>query len=396
VRDRTSSRRAGFSLLELVVALMFMGLLMAGMATVFQGSISRFVTSSEGIASGRRNRLGLGMLQSDLNTAGMYLENLSSTRTLSISNPGFYVIPNRPVLDDAGTAVTAAANLPTRTDELYLYMDSVVSQAGILRDDIPALNALSAGGGGMPGSLIFRIELPDAAAASRIQPGQFVIMTDWLSSKLITQVTPVSGTMVQVTADLAPQSTVDGCGASAWDDYQHVSGRPVMVVTRGRTVRYRIKAKAIDPGGALVPCLVREELPYNYGATATDPATVFPAGTVDQIITEDISAFKIYLSGDKGANWAGTALAAGVNTFAGGWTQGILSDLQAQLGGVANVQNDPNWFRFVPTLVRVDLTSRTSTRRGEYLADGSTNVTAGFKDRVQSLVILPRHFGLPL
>ena len=396
MRDRTSCRGAGFSLLEMMVALLFMGLLMAGMATVFQGSISRFMTSSEGIASGRHNRLGLDMLQRDLNSAGMVLENINTAPELSPANPGFYVIPNRPVLNDAGTAVSSAANLPTRTDELYLYMDSIVSQSGVLRDDIPSLDSLVANGGIRPSSLTFQVEFPDAAAASRIQAGQFLVTSEWFSSKLITAVVPVSGTVVRVTADLDPQNSVANCNASAWDPFQHVSGRQVLVVARGRTVRYRIKAKAVDPGGALVPCLVREELPYNLGATATDPATVVPVGTADQIITEDISAFKVYLSGDKGATWAGSTLGASVNTFTGGWTQGIFADLQAQLGGVAHVQDNLNWFRSVPTLVRVDLTSRTASRRGEYLTDGSTNVTPGFKDRVQSLVILPRHFGLPL
>lgn len=385
---------SGFSLVELMVALLFTGLLMTGMAAVFRGSIARFAASSEGIASGRRNRLGLDMLQNDLHTAGMYLESVSTLPELSTGNPGFYVIPNRPVQDDAGNPAVSA-DLPARTDELYMYMDSPRTQGGTLLDPIPSMDALVAGGGALPASLTFRIQFPDAATAGRIQPGQFVIFTDWLSSKLISAA-QASGSVVTVTADLAPQLTVPSCSASTWDKFQHPAGARAMVLDRGRMVRYRIKAKAIDPAGARVPCLVREELPYNFGASAADPASVFPAGTADQIITEDISAFKVYLSGNQGAAWAGAGLAATVNTFAAGWTQGILAELQAQLAGVALIQDNPNWFRSVPALVRVDLTSRTATRRGENLTDGSSSVTAGYKDRIQSLVIMPRHFGLPL
>lgn len=67
------SRNAGFSLVELLVAMVFTALLMAGMAKVFQASLGTFYTAGEKMSSARRNRLSLDILYDDLNTAGMFL-----------------------------------------------------------------------------------------------------------------------------------------------------------------------------------------------------------------------------------------------------------------------------------------------------------------------------------
>ena len=51
-------RIQGFSLVELMVALFFTGLLMAGLGKVYQASLTSFHTSSERITAGRRGRIG--------------------------------------------------------------------------------------------------------------------------------------------------------------------------------------------------------------------------------------------------------------------------------------------------------------------------------------------------
>lgn len=70
--------KAGFSLVELLVALVFMALLMAGMAKVYQSSMNTFYKSSESLSSGRRNRMALDLLYDDLSAAGQYLINLTA------------------------------------------------------------------------------------------------------------------------------------------------------------------------------------------------------------------------------------------------------------------------------------------------------------------------------
>jgi type II secretory pathway pseudopilin PulG len=398
VRERKSLPSAGFSLVELMVAVVFTSLLMAGLASVFSSGISALATHSDAVASGRRNRLGLEMFQNDLNTAGMYLESMGALPQLSASNPGFYVIPNRPVQDDAGNAVAAGGTLPTLTDEIYMYMDSALPLEATLKTRIQGLDELVAAGGTMPANVSFDIQFTDSGVASQVKKGQFVVFKDWYASKLISDFKPGSTlNSVNVTIDPNPQVTVQGCGATYLDKFAHPADTTrVLVVNRGQMVRYRIKAKAVDPSGALTPCLVREELPYNAGGNAANPTSIFPAATADQIITEDVSAFKVYLSGNRGAAWAGTNLAASVNDFGSGWTNGLFNQLQGQVPSAAALQNNPNWFRSVPVLVRVDLSTRTPIRRAEYVADRRTYVTAGYKDRTQSLVMLPRHFGLAM
>jgi hypothetical protein len=57
-------------------------------------------------------------------------------------------------------------------------------------------------------------------------------------------------------------------------------------------------------------------------------------------------------------------------------------------------RGNENWIRSIPTLVRLDITTRTATKRAEYSATPLT--TTAYKDFTQSLVIVPRHFGLTM
>jgi len=52
-----------------------------------------------------------------------------------------------------------------------------------------------------------------------------------------------------------------------------------------------------------------------------------------------------------------------------------------------------HWFRSIPTLVRVDVSTRTATQRTEY---SDTPNTLAYKDLTQSLVFVPRHSGLTM
>lgn len=375
----------GFSLVELMIALLFTSILMAGMARVFQTSISTFVTSADALSSARRNRLALDMLQDDVNAAGTYLVNVNEyPKQLTTSNPGFYVIPNRPILNDTG------GNVGGTTDELYMYLDAALPMEGRLVTRIQGLDEIKATGSSLPtGVLTFTIAFDDPNVAAMVRPGQFVVFKDWLKSKLIATAT-VSGSQVVITADPNPQTTVPGCGASYFDQFSHVPGAVTMVVNMGRMVRYRIKAKQLDPAGGFVPCLVREEVAYNPAADAATPSTVVPAGTPDQIISADVSSFKVSLSLNGGQTWATST----VSDFAGGWTGGILTALQAQAPNL-KISSDLNWFREAPTLVKIDLKTRTAMQRAEYLADGQTYEYQGYKDRIETFVIMPRHSGLP-
>lgn len=399
MRNPARCRTSGFSLVELLVALVFTGLLMSGMAKVFETSLSSFMTASEGLSSARRNRLAIDLMEDDLNAAGMYLQNLIDPPTISATNPAFFIIPNQSVKNDAGAAVAAGGTLPTLTDELYMYMDSALPMEGTLATRIPGMDEfVGVNGGAQPAAaLSFKVSFTDPAIAKQVKAGQFVILKDWFKSKLITTAAlQANGTDVLITPDPIPNTTVSNCGASYYDKFQHIVGAPVVVVQRGRMVRYRIKAKAIDPNGGLVPCLVREEVDYNVGADASTATAQFPVATTDQILAEDVSSMKVYLSGDAGATWSGEALATTVNTFTTGWTNGIFANLLTKLPNGTAYTTDQQWFRQIPALVRIDLKTRTPMVRREYLQDGQVYVTTGYRDRLQTFVTMPRHFGLPL
>ena len=88
---RRSAR--GFSLVELLVALVFTMVLMAGMANVYKASLTTYYTSGESLSSARRNRMSVDLLVDDLNTACMYLTDLSVPPTVSAAVPPIYILP---------------------------------------------------------------------------------------------------------------------------------------------------------------------------------------------------------------------------------------------------------------------------------------------------------------
>ena len=61
--------------------------------------------------------------------------------------------------------------------------------------------------------------------------------------------------------------------------------------------------------------------------------------------------------------------------------------------GFTTTRVSEQWFRLIPTLVRVDVTTRSATQRTEY---GTTADTAAYKQLTQSLIFVPRHSGLPI
>ena len=67
-----SRNNRGFSLVELLVALVFISLLMAGMLRVYGSAIQGFATANETIKAQRDNRWALQAVQDDQQTAGYY------------------------------------------------------------------------------------------------------------------------------------------------------------------------------------------------------------------------------------------------------------------------------------------------------------------------------------
>ena len=380
------SRARGFSLVELMVAVFFTLVLMAGLASVFKASLSTFYTSGEKLSSARRNRMSVDMLTDDINAAMMYLVDISIAPQGEVAptNPPFYVLPNMPI---AG----AGASDPQTSDELYFMMDQALPFEAVLSPTSAAVLTLTHGVAdeSLPPPQIFTIDCKSAPYASMVKVGQYLgFKDDWSPDKIVAVDRPSDET-VTVTLGKDPVSEITGTEGGEGQNFVHLPGSGVVFFQKHQMVRYRIQMLQLDPQNANgIPCLVRDQGTYSTAGFAADQP--------QQIITENVSGFKVYLSVDGGLLWAG--LGQNAAGFTAGWDQGIRTQLDAQLAasgrpGYQTTRGDEFWFRSTPTLVRVDVSTRTATQRSEY---ANTPNTVAFKDLTQSLVFVPRHAGLKM
>lgn len=376
-------RARGFSLVEMLVALLFTGLLMAGMAQVFKSSLGSFSASGEILSAARRNRASLDMLYDDLNSAGMYLRDLALAPKFTTANPGFQILPNQPV---AGVGPDG----PATADELFFVFDQPLPFIGTLEDPSAAKDAnrlVDIAGDGMSAvNNTYTVDCLDESYANLVQPGMWFIIRDKGFARHIVS-RSVSGRYVTVTGGADAGAGVSGKGDTGYARREsHFTGSGVMFFLPMQMVRYSIKMKNLDPQQpAGVPCLVRDQGNYSEAGFAPIPA-------LESVITENLSGFKVFLSADSGQNWVGEGSAAT------SWSS-LLTLLDAQLatsgqqGFTSTKKDEHNWFRATPVLVRLDIATRTTMKRGEF---SSNPATPAYKDVTQSLVIVPRHFGLAL
>lgn len=402
-RQTPSRHSGGFSLLEMLIAVAFTGILMAGMAQVFKSSLGAFTTSGEILSASRRNRASTDLLYDDLNSAGMYLMELGMPPGFSTANPGFYILPNQAV---AG----ASADGPATADQLFFYLDQPLAFEGTLLDPSGAkandqkvelgVSSSIADAIVTAADLTFTVNCYTPSYAALVQPGMYLFFKD---SGVSSQIQSASASGSNVSIVLSQGTTggkIYGRGfGDAAGPKKHIMGSGVQFFAAEQMVRYSIKMKALDPsqpGG--IPCLVRDQGAYSRASFVADPA-------LESVITENVSGFKAYLSANAGQTWAGYG--AGYTGLSGGWYNGILSELKTQLvtSGRQDFNtfknNDDNWFRRLPLLVRLDVTTRSAVKRMEYNQNAPTDLTSAsaiptYKDVTQSLVIVPRHFGLPV
>lgn len=381
----------GFSLVELLVALVFTMVLMAGMANVYKASLSAFYTSGESISSSRRNRMAVDLLVEDLNQAGMFLTDLSVPPAVSEAMPTFLILPNMPVTGGEDKA-----------DELYFYLDQPLPFEGILSSastqrsaaELVALNDLATAAAPTEADNTYTIDCGNSSYASQVAVGQVLVFKDvWEAASILSF--SQSGASVTVVTGPVADAGITGSGPAApAARVRHLEQARVVLIQPAQMVRYRIQMLSLDPGSATgIPCLVRDQGNYNL--------LDFAASQPQQIIAENVAGFAVYLSTNGGTSWAGldaSGAKAIYSDFAAGWDAGIRTELDAQLAvggrpGVTSTRIGPSWFRNIPLLVRVDITTRTATRRSEYAANPSA---AAYRLQTQSLVLVPRHSGLAM
>jgi len=382
--------QSGFSLVELMVALLFTGLLMSGMARVYQASLSSFATSAERIAAGRRGRMAIDMISDDLNQAGMYLTNLTQyPDTVQISNPGFWINPNISLTLSDGT-VAKADQLNFYYDEALPFEAVVVSgsgQAGI----VPGATDFEASGTAVDNSsLQFTIKTPSTDFAAMVKPGNAIIIKDAWPYQFADTVT-TSGDQVTIVPKQAERSATTGASTgAAWIPPRHRPDSPVTIVNPAQMVTYSLEARYLDPAnpGTSIPCLVRTQGTYTAAGMGAVSST--------QIIAEDVSKVEVYLSVDAGRTWIRENAATG---FVSGWDNGYRPRVETALASgygrtrYTNLSN-PSWFRDIPLVVRVDVTTRTAVKRSEYVNGVPPAGGLAYREQTHSLIIRPRHFGL--
>ncbi len=357
----------GFSLVELLVALFFTMILMAGMASVFKSSLATFVTSGEKLSSNRRNRLAMDLLSDDLNVAGQYLTLDAAPNGITDANPGFVIHPN---VAFTGTDVPAAV-----ADELLFYFDDPLPAEGTFGADVlgtasyVASGAAATAGTGIP--INFAGD-PDVAAvaAAQVKTGMLLITRGNYEYKKILTADPKGATTTV---------TIDGMFGE-----KHLATEGVLIAKPAQYVRYRIQGRNFDPekqadANGKIPCLIREQGPYP-GA-----GTFAPDDALTTIVAENVTKFTVALSVDRGEHWRTGADWDAIKAL-------LKTDLATSgAPGFTTISGNAHWYRSIPMLVRVNVTTRTLRSRSEYSATGTTSA---YKEQTQSLVLLPRHFGL--
>ena len=396
---KTPGSARGFSLVELLVAVVFTSILMAGMANVFKASVSTFAATSEKVSSGRKNRLAMDLLYDDLNQANMVASTLFFYPSTTATNPPFMVTPN---VGFDPLNVTDIAASAAKADQLVFYYDDVLPYDATLATTLVNTSQQVAAGGQVGGNQSFNITMRDPTqAASAVSSfsstpnGLFMLLR---SSGYIYKLASVGASGSTLAATLGSDSSFTGANVSGSTFTTGApSGTGVTLIRPGRYVRYSIQPQALDPSTTKqTPCLVRDEVTYS---NVSGSATPFASPEATVVVAENVTGFTVMLSGDGGQTWAGG------NSGYTSWSQitgatsspasptlnwQFLSGATPARAGL-NSTATPFWFREIPVLVRVDVTTRTLTKRTEY---SNTPTTASYKSQTESLILNPRHSGL--
>jgi len=389
--------RSGFSLVELMVALGFMGLLMGGMARVYLASLDSWGRVNETLTAQRALRWALERIGEDLRMMG-YLFPPPELRNLDVAASA------DPALQSAFMLVPGLSGGRSE-DELSFIMDSPLPVRAELAGPIPGpapegpgvggtCAGPAAGDGSGRGS---QVRAPDQAQAEVPVPAQAQVPATVtvrpardlrLRAGDLLLVAGARFEFAQVARPAALRSgragtvavvRAGGAGGAPFA-FRHEAGALVQAVRPLRLVSYSVapmplEAGRRDPGpGGRVPCLVRSETAYP--ADRAVPRRSRPQGR--EVVAENVRRFRVDFTVDgafpgiRGADYGATV--ANLNAR----VKALCGRDQA-----ATRVSDPFWFRRVGGLVSVRLEIQGPVRRGD-----RTPV------RGATLVVAPRNFGL--
>lgn len=328
--------RTGFSLLELLVALLCMGLLLGGMVRVWGAGLGGWTRVNEALTARRALRWSLDRMAEDLRMMGCLFPP-PELRALDLGPPRcFSLVPGQV---DGQPA-----------DELSWVTDvPVPGEAELSRAIAPG---------------------PDGEATVQLRPDRAM---DLEAGDLLL----VAGDRFEFARVAGPARLAPGRGGAvrvgraggAAFSHPHGAGALVQAVRPLRAVRYAVVLKTLDHGprsrGA-VPCLVRFET-----AGSSDGTAPSWRDADQEVLAQHVASFRVDFSPDlrfpgiRGADQAATL-------------GNLAARLRAPDGGAGAA--DPFWFRKAGGLVEVRLAIRGP-------------VPQRFLERRQRLVVAPRNFG---
>lgn len=396
-----SARNRGFSLIELLVALAFISILMVGMLRVYGSTLNTLSSATEAMGANRTKRWALTQIEDDLQSVGYFyyqpfrtLPGYVSVNTATGQNALMIHPDQRLTCATYDPATASRVNETIWFDELQYLEDQPLP----IQAQLAAVPASST-------SLSLRVT---SGSLADLLPGDLVILLDPLYE--ICKVLTVGAAGVTLDASAAAmQDPSDGSGTGVSPGLRslsHQAGTDVMFVRPLQVVRYTVLPLNLDPAdpAAQVPCLVRDQAPYpTSGARLAWPAAhaALPAGYTRTVVAENVAgrppagalpaapgeyAFRVDLSPDHGATWARTGAAA--------WPA-IAANLDAWLAvhgrpGLQSVTDatNPIWYRAIPALFRVDVSTRTTLRR----QDPNDLAQRTYTYRAQTLLCMPRNF----
>ncbi len=379
---RIRPRHHGFSLIEMLVAVMFIGILSAGMLRIYSSNLAGFQRVNDTIASQRRGRWALNSLQDDVASIGFFAFVPFNQPTGYSVGPGtqepFMILPAPTPVSVSGPdptkpSVLLTANLVPNPDEFQFVGDLPLPiQATVASGSTSAALAINLTNGSL----------------SDIQAGDVAAIVDATFEQIQVAVAPTSNT-ISVSAMGAAVAGVSQAGGYAISPTltaaAHAVGTPVVFFRPNVVTRYSVQARAWDPSNPAftIPCLVRQQAPYPPGGTLINWA-----GVQADLIAENIDGFRVDLSFDGGVTWLRQAAAD--------WNAIVASMAGLSPGGQALKPRDasnPLWFRNYPCMVRMDVTSRSAAPQS---ANSDVTGQAAYIRRTQTLMVTPRNFGLPL
>lgn len=400
MRAKRRSRTAGFSLVELLIALVFISFMMAGMLRIYGSAIQGFSAANESAKAQRDNRWSQESISDDLETAGYFFyfsgrpssTGISVGAGTSVQNP-LMLLPNQVITNKTADQVNPSA---TPANETITF-----DEIQFLRDEVLPIKAQLTAQPVDSGSV--QVSLTDGDL-SMVKAGDFAVLMDAAPYQMIpVTAAPGSGTSgtVQLSTAVTQDPSTGAIISSSILSLNHQPGVDVFFVRPYQVVRYSLMPLSQDPSNpnATVPCLVRDEAPYPSGGaliTWPAPGAAIPAGSTRAVIGQNVTGLRFDMSLDQGKTWArGADWAATQTNLSNGLSALSASSSYSGIGLATSTTNPtrPLWYRDAPLLFRVDVTTRTVMKRTDY---ASAVKTAAYRTRTQTLFIQPRNFGLGL